>query len=214
MEDTSKVKHGTTTLAIKCKEGIVLAADKRASLGTFMIGEQDVQKIHPITDTIAITFAGNMSDAQLITKLLKAELQLKQIRTKKDINVKEAANLLAGMLYENVRRMSMIPGVVGMLMGGKDAQGFHLYNLGMDGSIMEKETYSTDGSGMIFATAILDSEYKEGISMEDGIKLALKAINAALQRDFHTGGGVDIFTVTSKGVKKIVTKNVPIEIKD
>lgn len=210
----NNIKHGTTTIAVKCKEGIVLVADKRASLGDFMIGDKDVQKIYLITDNIAVTHAGTMSDAQLLTKLLKAELQLKRIRTKREVTVKEAANLLAGMMYENIRKMSMIPGVVGMLMGGKDPRGFHLYNLGIDGSVMEKKNYSTDGSGMIFAIAILDAEYKSDLNIEQGIQLALKAMNAALKRDFHTGDGVDIYTVTDEGIKKVATKKVPTRIED
>jgi len=208
MTEEIRVNHGTTTVGILCTDGVVLAADKRASLGNLMVGEDKMNKIFPITDKIAITHAGTVSDAQLLTKLIKSELQLKKIRTGREPLVKEAANLLAGMMYQNVRMPSMIPGIVGINMGGIDGDGFHLYNLGMDGSVMEKDDFATDGSGLIFATPILDAEYKQGITVEEGIKLAIKAVNASLKRDLATGNGIDIFTITKDGVKKVMTKFV------
>ena len=76
---SDKVQKGTTTVGIFCKEGIVLAADKRASAG-YMIASKDVDKIHKVSSNMAVTIAGSVSDAQLIVKLTKAELRLKKIR--------------------------------------------------------------------------------------------------------------------------------------
>ena len=55
------------------------------------------------------------------------------------------------MLYANIRRMSMVPGIVGFLLAGKDEQGFHLYDLGVDGSVTKSDDYVSDGSGSVFA---------------------------------------------------------------
>ena len=105
-----QLKTGTTTVGIMCTDGVVLAADKRATAG-YLIANKKAEKIHQIADTMAVTIAGTVSDAQLLVKLIRAELNLKRVRTNRDPNVKEAANLLGGLVYANIRKMSMIPGI-------------------------------------------------------------------------------------------------------
>src|SRR3989338_6990092 len=126
-------KTGTTTIGVRCKDGIVLVADKRATAG-HMIVDKHAEKLHQLDTHIAITIAGLVSDAQFLTKLARAEIQLKKMRTHSPATVKEAANLLANLTYNNIRKMSMIPGIVGFVVGGMDAEGGHLYNIGIDGS--------------------------------------------------------------------------------
>ena len=202
------VKKGTTTVGIVCKEGIVLAADKRATMGYDFVADKKVDKIYQITENMAITTAGTVSDAQLITKLIKAELSLRKIRTERESNVKETANLLGTIVYQNIRKFSPILGVTGFLLGGKDNAGFHLYELAPDGSVMEYDDYMADGSGMISALSVLDTLYKKGLSIEDGIKLSVKCVNAAIQRNTATGEGIDVWTITKDGVKKVLTKRI------
>src|SRR3989344_5997163 len=202
------VKKGTTTVGIVCKEGIVLAADKRATMGYDFVADKKVDKIYQITENMAITTAGTVSDAQLITKLIKAELNLKRIRTEKESNVKETANLLGTIVYQNIRKFSPILGITGFLLGGKDNAGFHLYELAPDGSVMEYDDYMADGSGMVSALSVLDTLYKKGLSIEDGIKLSIKCVNAAIQRNTATGEGIDVWTITKDGVKKVLTKRI------
>ncbi len=83
-DDENRMKTGTTTIAIKCKGGVVLAADKRATAGNF-IANKWVDKIFPIEDYMALTTAGTVSDVQLLLKLIKAEIRLKNIRTGKKL---------------------------------------------------------------------------------------------------------------------------------
>src|SRR3989344_5505280 len=104
------LKTGTTTVGIVCKDGVVLAADTRATAG-YLIVDKRAEKVHIISDDFAVTIAGAVSDAQLIIKIMKAELKLKEVRTNKKPSAKEAANLLGGILYGNIRRMSMLPGI-------------------------------------------------------------------------------------------------------
>ena len=114
----TELKTGTTTVALTCKDGIVLAADKRATAG-YLISFKKFDKIMNITDNIAVTVAGTVSDVQLLTKYIRAELRLKKIRTHRDNTVKEATNLLATLVYNNIRKLSLIPGVCHFLVGGK-----------------------------------------------------------------------------------------------
>ena len=205
------VKKGTTTVGILCKDGVVLAADKRASAGT-VVANRDMDKVHKVNDDMAITMAGLVSDAQLILKLSRAELRLKQIRNAKATNMKEAGNLIANIFYQNIRRPSMVPGIVSFLLGGRDAFGFHLYDIGIDGSLTPIKEYASTGSGSMMAYGVLDTLYTPEMTIKEGMDLAKKAIGSALRRDLPTGDGIDIFTVTDKGVHKVETQHIRKEL--
>lgn len=206
-----QLKTGTTTVCVMCKDGVVLAADKRAS-GGGMVLHKRAQKIVPITDFIAVTTSGNVSDVQLMTKLARAEIKLKDVQSYRSTTVKEAASLVAGMLYSTFRRPSMILSIASLIMGGRDNEGFHAYELSPDGSMMEIKDYAADGSGMVFALGVLETLYKKNMSVEEGIKLAVKAINAALQRDTASGNGIDVVTITDKGMQTVLEKELEIKI--
>ena len=205
MSEQEYLKTGTTTIAIVCKDGVVMAADKRSTAG-HLVANKYQKKLYQIADKMMVAQAGLVSDAQLLTKLIKAEIKLKEIQVQRDVSVKEAANLLAGMSYANIRRPTMVPGIVAFLLGGVDEEGFHVYNLGIDGSCTYRKDFDSEGSGSVFALGVLETLYKKGLSVEEGQKLALKAINAALQRDSASGNGVDLYIITEKGVKHIETK--------
>src|SRR3989338_436435 len=144
-------KTGTTTLGMVCKDGIVLAADKKMTLGGQIVSSKKFEKVLILNDQMAITFAGLVSDVQLLVKLIKAQLRLEELRKGKKVKIKEAANMLGNLVYNNVRKMSMIPGITGFLFAGVDMEGFHLYQLGADGSIAKYDDFVTDGSGMMYA---------------------------------------------------------------
>jgi proteasome beta subunit len=201
-------RKGTTTVGIRCVDGIVLGADKRATLGGHIIANKAVQKVFKICDNIVVTIAGTVSDAQLIIKLIKAELRLKKIRTTKNPSVKETANLMGSIVYQNIRKFSPFMAITGFLIGGSDKDGFHLYDVGVDGSVLKHEDYVADGSGFMMAFGVLDTLYKKDMKINDGLKLAVKALNAAMQRDAATGEGVDVYTITNQGVKKVIAKKM------
>ena len=205
------MKTGTTTLGMVCKDGVVLAADKRATSG-FLVSYKKFDKIINISDNIAVTVAGTVSDVQLLAKYLKAELKLKQIRTNKEINVKEAANLLSIMVYNNIRKLSLIPGISHFVLAGKDESGFHLYDLSPDGSIVKIDDYVSSGSGSVMAYGVLETLFSKNMPVGDGVKLAAKAINAAVQRDIASGNGIDIVTITKDGLKKVFSKEIDTKI--
>jgi proteasome beta subunit len=211
VEDKDLMKAGTTTVALLCKNGIVLAADKRATSG-YLIAHKKFDKIINITDSIAVTVAGTVSDVQLLAKYIKAELKLRQIRTERESTVKEAANLLSMMVYNNIRKLSLIPGISHFIVGGKDDSGFHIYDLSPDGSIAEIDDYNTSGSGSVMVYGVLETLYKKDMSVEEGIKLAAKSINAAVQRDIASGNGINIVTITNEGIKRVLSKDIDTKI--
>jgi proteasome beta subunit len=205
------LKTGTTTMGLVCKDGIVLAADRRATMGN-IIADKKAQKIHQISENIGMTIAGTVSDAQLLIKLIQSETRLKNIRTGKASIIKEVANLSSRLVYNNIRQMSMIPGITHFLMGGKDMYGYHLYDIFVDGSISKCEEYVSSGSGSISAYGVLETLYKKDLTVEEGIKLAVKALNAALQRDSASGSGYDVITITENGFKQVLAKEIDTKI--
>ncbi len=198
-------KSGTTTIAMVCSDGIVLAADKRMTGGN-MIVNREADKVFPLVDNIVVTIAGMVSEIQRAIKFTRAELKLLEVRANRKVTVKDAANLLNSMAYMSVRQLGEW-GVTGFLVGGKDVNGFSLYEVGADGTLTKHDRFTADGSGSVFALPIIESKYKKGITTQDGIKLAVEAINQAQLRDSATGNGFDVYTVTSEGFKKIISKD-------
>ncbi|MFH1399797.1 MAG: proteasome subunit beta [Candidatus Woesearchaeota archaeon] len=205
------LKTGTTTVGLLCQDGIVLAADKRATSG-YLVVDKNSEKIHQITENMALTTAGVVSDIQLLMKIIKAELKLRKIRNGREQNIKESVNLLAGIVYGNIRKMSMIPGLSHFIVGGKDKFGFHLYDLFPDGSLTLSQDYIASGSGSVMAYGVLETLYKKDMTVKQGVELAVKAINAALQRDVATGEGVKVVTITKEGINTVVNKELKVQL--
>ena len=193
-----EMKHGTTTVGIITSGGVIVASEKRATMG-YLIAHKAVTKVVKITDNIAMTIAGMVGDAQMISKYLKAELELYEIRKGKPATLKAASTLLANILYGN---RFTVPFYVQLLLAGKDEDGYHLYSVGPDGSSIQDDYIST-GSGSVMAYGVLEDQYKKGIALKEGVRIAARAIKAAMARDIASGGGVDVFTITSKGFEKI-----------
>ncbi len=206
MKENEVLNTGTTTLGLVCKECLVLAADKRATAGNF-IANKKTEKVIPINDSMALTTSGVVSDIQLLIKLLKAELNLKTIRVEREPSVKEAANLLTNIIYNNVRKMSMIPGITHFLLGGFDIQ-LRLYDLYADGSITEVDDFVASGSGSVIAYGLLEATYKKDMTEAEGVELAIKAVNSAMQRDSASGDGIDVYVINRSGIKKAAQKKV------
>jgi len=212
------LKTGTTTVGIVCKDGIVLAADKRGTYGgdggVSYIASSDHDKIYPVNDSIIVTVAGVASDTRKVIKLTKAELKLKELRTKQKPSIKDAANLFSTIVYQNIRQYSPIMAITQFLLAGHDENGVYLYQINPDGMLDEVTDYEATGSGMMQSHPLLDSEYKKGLSLEEGIKLAKKCINASRKRDPASGDGIDIYTVTKTEIKQVAKQEAVTEYKD
>jgi len=204
MDQKESLLHGTTTVGIVTSEGIVLAAEKRATMG-YLIAHKVVEKVVPITDYIAMTVAGGVGDAQMLVKYMRAELQLYEIRKQRKPTVKAAAALLGNILFGN--RMSIFPFYVQLLLAGKDETGYHLYSLAPDGSHIE-DRYVSTGSGSVMAYGVLEDKFKEGLTLKEGVEIAVRAIRAAMSRDVFSGEGIDVYTITEKGFKKVSKEEV------
>ena len=173
-----------------------------------MIVDKRAEKVHVINDDFAVTIAGGVSDAQLLIKLIRAELKLKEVKTNKKATAKEAANLLGGLLYSNIRRPSMIPGIAHFLLGGRDKEGTHLYDLFPDGSVTPIRDFVSSGSGSVFALGVLETQYRADMTTDEAVKMAVKAINTALKRDSCSGNGIDVIVVKNNEIKRVMNKEL------
>ncbi len=210
-------KTGTTTVGIVCKDGIIIAADKRGTYGgdgVSYIANGDERKIQEVNEWLIVTTAGVASDLQKIIKLTRAELRLKELRTKQRPTVMETANLFSTMVYQNIRQFSPILGVTHFLLSGYDEEGMYLYEIHADGYLHEIKDYEATGSGMLQSHPILDAEYKKDMTTEEGIKLARKCINASMKRDPASGEGIDIYLVTKNNIKQVVKEKAITEFKE
>ena len=212
MSNDNVVKTGTTTLGIVFKDGIILAADKRATAG-HMIAQKDTKKVNNITDNIAVTMAGTASDGQLLIKLATAELKLRSIRSGHNVMVNEAASLMSRMVYNNLRKPSMMAGVSHFVMAGYDQSGFYLYDIFPDGTTSLCPDYIASGSGSTMTYGVLETLYEKDMSMEDAKQLAVKCVNSSIKRDSASGNGIDIFLIDKDGARRIHTEDIEPVIK-
>ena len=193
------LKSGTTTVGIVCEDGVILAAEKKATMGYLVASKEDL-KIVEIMPHIAITQAGMVGDIQALTRYLIAESKLYELRTRKRIPVKAAANLLANILYGG--RWSFFPYMVQLILAGYDETGSNLFILHPDGSILEEKKFFSTGSGSPMAFGVLETLYKEGLSIDECKKLAARAVRAAVERDIASGGkGMDIAVIDKDGFR-------------
>ena len=187
---------GTTTVGIVCKDGVVLAADKRASLGN-MVLSKEVTKIFQIDDHLALAGAGNVGDILSLVRLLRAEAKLYRAKVGKEMSVKALATLTSNILHGS----RFMPYFGWFLIAGYDEKP-GLYSIDMAGGVTE-DKFIAAGSGMEFAFAVLEGGYKENLDLEDGMKLALKAIKIATKRDVFTGDGITLVVVTKDGYREL-----------
>ena len=201
----NEVKKGTTTVGIITKHGIVLAADKRASMG-YLVADKNAKKIHKINDNTVMTFAGSVADSQMLLRYIKSQLALYTVRKNKEANVNAIATLFSHYIFTNAHSFS--PYQIQFIVGGKDNSGFHLYSLDMGGSKMESDDFTSTGSGSPIAYGVLEDNFKENMSLDDTIKLAIKAISTAIKRDLATGNGMNVVVINDKGANFLDDKKI------
>ncbi len=181
----------TTIVGIKTNEGVVLGSDRRASKG-FFIGSKITQKIAKVDDTLAIAIAGQLSDAEYLIRVAKAERKLLELRRGFPLTVKESSRLIANLAYSGLK--SYQPYFVELLVAGVDDNGAHIYAADMSGAITT-EDFASSGSGSPIAYGVLESVYHKNVTNEEAKEIATKAVAAAMERDPGSGNGIDVLVI-------------------
>jgi len=197
-------KTGTTTIGLVCKDGVVLAAEKKSTMG-YLIASKESEKILPVEDHIAMTIAGASGDAQTLVRYMRAELKLFAMQNHRKISVQGAATLLGNILQGS----KYFPYYVQLIVAGFDDTGPKVFTLDAIGSVEEERKFFSTGSGSPFALGVLEDKYKDGMTVEEGAKLAARAVRAAIERDIGSGGkGIDIVAITKDGYRFLRTEAV------
>ena len=185
----SVLKTGTSTVGITFNGGVVVGADHRATMGHF-IANKSVQKLFKIGDNLALTTAGLVGHAQSLSRTLAAEVSLFELRRGQNMTVKGAATFTANIL-------SGRPHWVQLLIVGVDADGSHVYSIDSAGG-SSPDVYCATGSGSPYMYGVLEDGFSEGMSRNDAVALAARALNASGQRDAASGNGMDLAVITAK----------------
>jgi len=193
--ELKKLQTGTTTVGVVCSDGVILASDKRATMGYF-IANKDIQKVYQIDDHLGMTIAGGVGDAQALIRLMQAEANLYHFKHGKHITVQAAAHLLSNVLHN----YKFYPFYVQLVIAGTEDKPA-VYSLDALGGLSE-EKYVSTGSGSPVAYGLLEELYKDGGSIKDNARAAAKAVAAAMKRDAATGERVDLVTITNAGFKR------------
>lgn len=211
----SILKTGTTILGIVCKDGVVMASDRQSTAGSIVMSKNS-KKTHQVNDYLLFAGTGMVSAIQRTIKLLTAELKLKELKSRSRPTIKQAANLAATMAYSDIRQPSMVPNIVGSLVGGFNEDGSsELYTIAPDGSVVKVEDYDANfGSGMPYVLGYMERNWKKDITIKEGVEFAKESLKSSIQRDTGSGYGMDIFTITQEGIKKVVEQEIIPEYKD
>ena len=192
------LKTGTTTIGIKCKDGVIMASDQRATMGN-MVAHKGVRKVYPLSDNIGMTIAGVVGDAQLMVRYMQSEIALYSIKKGSPMSVSAAATLVANIIRQGF--------YLGLIVGGYDSTGGHVFSIDGAGGYIEDNVVSV-GSGSVFALGALEAGYKDGMTRDEGIALAITALNSAIRRDSASGDGMIIAWIDSNGYTELPNEEV------
>ena len=192
-----QIKKGTTTCALTCNDGIVLAADTRASAG-FFIADRHVMKIQKVDRHMGMTIAGGVADAQNLVDIMRYNANIYRLTNREIMPIKSAARLCSNVLFNQ----RYYPYYVQIILAGFDNVGGQIYNIDLFGSITTEKFIST-GSGSPVAYGYLESEFKENLSVNEAYKIAIQAIAAAIRRNAGTGDNINAVIIDKEGYREL-----------
>jgi len=185
--------HGTTIVAISYADGVIMAGDRRATMGN-LIASRDIEKVHAADAYSVIGIAGTAGFGIELMKLFQVELEHYEKIEGAMLSLDGKANRLATMVRNNLgaamQGLAVIP-----LFGGYDLDAVdpsrkgRIFSFDVAGGLYEESGgYDAIGSGSLFAKAALKKRYKPGLSAAEAIRLAMEALYDAADDDTATGG--------------------------
>ncbi len=209
------IPHGTTVLGLKYADGIVMAGDRRATSGN-LIADAKMRKVFAADDYSVIAIAGAAGQAVELVKLFQLELEHYEKITGDRLSLEGKANRLAQMIRSNFP-MALQGLVVVPLFGGFDERKSEgrIFYYDATGGRWEEDDYQTTGSGGLPAKNSLKKRWREGLSFEEALRVAVEALIDAAEDDAATGGpdatrGIFpvVLTVTAEGSADVAENDV------
>ncbi len=191
------VKKGTTTVGIVCSDGVIIGADSRATMDTFIASSEAI-KVYKISNTLAMTIAGGVGDAEYLVKLLKVQNEMYQMDEGKPLSPTSATSLVSLILQEN----KMMPYLVQLILAGLNKGVPELYNIDALGGYTKESKFTSTGSGSLTALGYVESIYSAELTTQEAAKHVLKALKIAMRRDSATGDGTKLVSMTKRGFKE------------
>ena len=170
MTEEKLTKTGTTILGMVCKEGVVIATETRATMGT-LIAHKGTKKLYKIDEHLALATAGLVGDLQVLARYLNAEANLYRLKRDSKMPVESAATLMSNIMNQR----KFMPYYVQLILGGFDQTGGHVYSLDAAGGAIP-DKYTAGGSGCPYVFGVLEDLYKDDMTIDEGVDIAIRAI--------------------------------------
>jgi proteasome beta subunit len=182
------VPHGTTIVAATYDKGVIMAGDRRATIGN-VIAQRDIQKVFPTDEYSCVGIAGTAGLAVEMVRLFQVELEHYEKLEGATLSLDGKANRLSAMIRNNLA-MAMQGLAVVPLFAGYDlvAETGRIFSYDVTGGRYEQDSFHTVGSGSVFARGSLKKLYREAMPLEDTVLVLLQALYDAADDDSATGG--------------------------
>jgi len=184
--------HGTTIVAITCAEGVVMAGDRRATMGN-LIANRDIEKVHAADEYSLIGIAGTAGVGLELMRLYQVELEHYEKIEGTMLSLHGKANRLATMIRNNLgaamQGLAVIPLFAGFdLDATEPAKAGRIYSFDVAGGMYEEDGYDSIGSGSLFAKSSLKKRYRPGLTLDEAVILGIESLYDAADDDTATGG--------------------------
>ncbi len=185
---TVDVPHATTIVALACEGGIVMAGDRRATMGN-LIAQRDIEKVFPADEHTVVGIAGAAGVAVELVRLFQVELEHYEKIEGMPLTLDGKANRLAALLRGNLGMAMQGLAVVPLFAGyDLDRSRGRIFSYDITGGRYEERDHHAVGSGSVFARGSLKKLYRVGMSANDAVMAAVEALYDAADDDSATGG--------------------------
>ncbi len=207
--------HGTTIVAATFPGGVVLAGDRRATMGN-VIAQRDIEKVFPADEYSAVGIAGTAGLAVEMVKLFQLELEHYEKVEGAQLSLEGKANRLSTMIRSNLGMAMQGLAVVPLFAGYDiDREKGRIFSYDVTGGRSEEQGYAATGSGSVFARSALKKLFREDFSEGDAATAVVQALYDAADDDSATGGpdlGRRIYPIVTviddEGFKKLTEDEV------
>ena len=180
--------HGTTVLALRFVDGVIVAGDRRATEG-FQIAHRSIEKVFAADDMSAVAIAGAAGPAVEMVRLFQTELEHYEKVEGERLSLEGKANKLGQMIRANLPAAMQGFVVVPIFAGFDEARGEgRIFKYDVTGGRYEEDDYHSTGSGGKDARSTLKKRFKAGMTREEAMKAAVEALFDAADEDVGTGG--------------------------
>lgn len=215
MEGTVHAPEGTTVLALRFADGVIVAGDRRATEG-FQIAHRSIEKVFAADDMSAVAIAGAAGPAVEMVRLFQTELEHYEKVEGDRLSLEGKANKLSQMIRANLPAAMQGLAVVPLFAGFDEwRQQGRIFKYDVTGGRYEEDDYHATGSGGKDARSSLKKRYRQNLSRDEAVKVAIEALFDAADEDVGTGGPdlmrnifPTVVAISSEGTVEIVEDEI------